>query len=1546
MVYESQKVYFTTYTDGTEGLTYTLSLDNDYDILVFDQQNNLISKLPIKIEATILANGDVLNEKEYGSFSLSIEGGVWEEGEHYSFDKGKGVLQINKAPVGFKEASFKFSWTRKEDKKPILSKTFSLKKNISNTDLSLLVEKTVVNSSQKSGRIGVWIVCKDINGIIELDPGQVERVYIEAKVNGKEYYVLEDDGRGFIDYEQGHTDPIVVTLRENGDNFLWDMEAIEFVQDGEKGDEALIYNGSIEENDNTTIDLLLNNFNRVPQTGETFYVMCNGRYFVKFQVKAVGEYVTCKTVEVNDLTGPQGKPGEDGSNIRYVYYRCTETNAPESDALKEYNGGSTNLPDGWHDSPLGITPELPYEYVSISTKPAGTNTSWSSFSQPVIWSKWGEKGQDGDGVEYEFYQSDSANRPTYNADDAQWTDEPRGVTKDKPYEYVIKIKIIHDSSGKEKREPVGEASLWAKWGENGRGVASVVNYYLASTYSTGVTCDNGPWGMWSTNIPTNFNKENRYLWNYEITKDDAGDTISTTDPTIIGTWGEDGRGISSIEEYYAKTTTESKPSDNNWVKVPGGKMPVIDNTYKYLWNYEKIIYTNGDSTTTEPAIIGAYGDKGNTEGTMYIYALTATPEPPELPTQDTIGIEPWGSSPLDAYEGFPYSWVSQGTYEVINGVREYKHDWSTQELHSAWMADNISGEKAATFYKLFGFDKDGTGEAIKYDTKTGKAYINAEFIKTGALIVKKYGKDDNDDSDDVTLFSADIENENVIIGGWTARPYLEGGKYLGSYLGSADNSAFGRPTIMLSTKEIPAPLFITDDKWTPLMLKVGINFGVDGEGTLYANNAIIRGDITATSLKLGEGAEIDDKLLTKEDLETELGNLGINLEGYIKYTDIKQTEKTDEDGNTYLSTTITNADGTEVSYATYNYNDYIVFGRERQGTGEDKENYFAISKTGLLRARNAVIYGEIHASTGYIGGWEIGSDVLFSNDQEVILSPDGVTVVDDNGTTSDVVFKAGSNFKVTKDGTLHVNGAQITGDIVATRLQLGSDEALEDLGIELPDNIIVTDKAIEDKYTYVTKEGDYNPPDFGTYTVVVKLENGQELTNIELIDVYVEYANDEGTSSIRGSTVTNIDSVNNTFVINIPAGTTYDPYADNIRVQYLYTCKQKKDGESSTSFLVSSDGLLTAKNAIISGMIYASIGDIGGWNISENGLTCDNLGLISNNELAIYSGGNIQYYESVENVNFDSGSTYTLTIPNCSYICSVSASVSSYDLPYGAGVVSILTAFPAQSNQIRYTTQGNGVTGKIKISCFYSNANQVPFFVTKKGELYADQVHVTKGYIRFENPDDKWVEVTSTGGVRILSPDFDRIGKIPCAQYSAHLIRYGIATDYESAKKGTEGAITNYNSIYFSFTAEKPFARLEGDWVNKNDTSILSDANLKNHIEYLDDRYDQLFDSLLSRRFMYNDGTSSRYHTGYIAQEVQSALKAAQIDEKEFAALCTFAGGTEEEFMALRYDEFVSLNTWQIQKLKPRVLSLEQTILNYESRILALENEIQNLKKS
>jgi len=32
-------------------------------------------------------------------------------------------------------------------------------------------------------------------------------------------------------------------------------------------------------------------------------------------------------------------------------------------------------------------------------------TSFESFIVPKIWAKWGEKGEDGDGVEYIFYAS-------------------------------------------------------------------------------------------------------------------------------------------------------------------------------------------------------------------------------------------------------------------------------------------------------------------------------------------------------------------------------------------------------------------------------------------------------------------------------------------------------------------------------------------------------------------------------------------------------------------------------------------------------------------------------------------------------------------------------------------------------------------------------------------------------------------------------------------------------------------------------------------------------------------------------------------------------------------------------------------------------------------------------------------------------------------------------------------------------------------------------------------------------------------------------------
>jgi hypothetical protein len=47
------------------------------------------------------------------------------------------------------------------------------------------------------------------------------------------------------------------------------------------------------------------------------------------------------------------------------------------------------------------------------------------------------------------------------------------------------------------------------------------------------------------------------------------------------------------------------------------------------------------------------------------------------------------------------------------------------------------------------------------------------------------------------------------------------------------------------------------------------------------------------------------------------------------------------------------------------------------------------------------------------------------------------------------------------------------------------------------------------------------------------------------------------------------------------------------------------------------------------------------------------------------------------------------------------------------------------------------------------------------------------------------------------------------------------------------------------------------------DTS--SDARIKNNIENLPDQYEKFFNLMSPVRYKYNNGTSGRYHTGFIA---------------------------------------------------------------------------------
>ena len=107
-------------------------------------------------------------------------------------------------------------------------------------------------------------------------------------------------------------------------------------------------------------------------------------------------------------------------------------------------------------------------------------------------------------------------------------------------------------------------------------------------------------------------------------------------------------------------------------------------------------------------------------------------------------------------------------------------------------------------------------------------------------------------------------------------------------------------------------------------------------------------------------------------------------------------------------------------------------------------------------------------------------------------------------------------------------------------------------------------------------------------------------------------------------------------------------------------------------------------------------------------------------------------------------------------------------------------------------------------------------------------------------------------------------------------------------------------------------------------TQVGSDIRLKNSIEKLSDRYNAFFDNLTPVSYILNNGTSHRKHIGFIAQDVEASLNKADIDTKDFAGLCVPSEG--ELYYMLRYEEFIALNTAQIQQLKSKVNSLEKEI--------------------
>ena len=152
-------------------------------------------------------------------------------------------------------------------------------------------------------------------------------------------------------------------------------------------------------------------------------------------------------------------------------------------------------------------------------------------------------------------------------------------------------------------------------------------------------------------------------------------------------------------------------------------------------------------------------------------------------------------------------------------------------------------------------------------------------------------------------------------------------------------------------------------------------------------------------------------------------------------------------------------------------------------------------------------------------------------------------------------------------------------------------------------------------------------------------------------------------------------------------------------------------------------------------------------------------------------------------------------------------------------------------------------------------------------------------------------------------------------------------------------------------------------------TISTSDRNLKKDIKELDKNHLKFFLLLTPVSFQFIDGDSGRTHIGFIAQDIESAMMQCGLTALDFAGFCkdvkvktvpvekvveledgtvaTYtdyvdeavldADGNPEYIYSLRYEEFIALVTYAVQKLYKRVDEFGNWMKEMEDRLVALE---------
>ena len=395
--------------------------------------------------------------------------------------------------------------------------------------------------------------------------------------------------------------------------------------------------------------------------------------------------------------GDTGAAGANGLNnaVIYLYKRSSSTVAVDWTDTLTYTFATHTLdiiPTGWNSSiPSGTDPL----YVTAATASSNTGTdtiAYTEWATPVILAENGATGSDGANSATVFlYQransSSSISKPsgalTYTFATGTLSGTLGNWTQTIPTSDGNPCFVIQATAVSSTATDTIQASEWSNIvelvsdgtdgspGTNGLNNAIVYLYKRSSTAATidwtsTLTYDftnksltSTPEG-WSETIPSGTNPI--YVTAASASSNTNTDTILYTEwsqPVVLAQNGANGRSITNVTNYYLATDQDSgvTRSTSGWTTT----IQNVTSTNKYLWNYEEITYSSGNPTYTDPCIIGAYGDNGQTgvgiSSIVEYYALSTTTVRPtsgwstELPSMDSVNRYLWNYSVITYTNG-------------------------------------------------------------------------------------------------------------------------------------------------------------------------------------------------------------------------------------------------------------------------------------------------------------------------------------------------------------------------------------------------------------------------------------------------------------------------------------------------------------------------------------------------------------------------------------------------------------------------------------------------------------------------------------------------------------------------------------------------------------------------------------------------------------------------------------------------------------------------------------------------------------------------------